>query len=278
MNIFNKIIKREINGRWFLGGSHITLVIISILFFNLQRTALQIGFGLLCGLLTEFIFYKLTDKYGEHQVWDRLFSAFTEVAGLLVLLKSHIWWFYGMTGALTVAAKYLLRKTGKTHIFNPTNFAIMMSLTFLPLHWFGAWPDEFMRDWYPMLHITLFGVIAVWLGRTMTVSLAYIVGVIFFCYLFFPINDLTSLIYALGPEFGSIGLIYLWLMITDPKTAPREHKQQIVYAFAIAFLHIFLRYHQYLYSRYIALFIVTLLYYGISLYSEAAEAKAKYSF
>ncbi len=274
MNLFKKIKQREISGRWFLGGSHITLVLISIIFFSLQRTALQMVFALICGLLAEFIFYKMTDKYGKEQVWDRLFSAFTEVAGLLVLLKSHIWWFYGLVSVLTISAKYLLRKTSKTHIFNPTNFAITISLTFFPLHWFGAWPDEFMTSWYPMLHVTVLGIIAVWLGRTMTVSIAYILSVIFFCFLFYPINSVASLIYALGPEFGTIGLIYLWLMITDPKTAPKEYRHQFIYGFAIAFLHIFLRYHQYLYSRYVSLFIITLIYYVLSLRREMIAVKA----
>lgn len=274
MNFLNKIINRQINGRWFLGGSHITLVMISFLFFSLQRTPLQIGFALFCGLVTEFVFYRLTDKYENKIVWDRLFSAFTEVAGLLVLLKSHLWWFYGLLSIITVAAKYLFRKTEKTHIFNPTNFGITTALTFFPLHWFGSWPDEYMRSWYPMVHITAFGIVAVWLGRTMTVSIAYIFSVIFCCFIFYPINDISSLIYAVGPEFGAIGLIYLWLMITDPKTAPKDETHQMIYAFCIAFLHIFLRYNQYLYSRYVALFIVTLVYYGIGLYNEKVPVKA----
>ncbi|MDD4974874.1 MAG: hypothetical protein PHY93_11020 [Bacteriovorax sp.] len=268
MNWFDKIKNREIDGRWFLGGSHITLVIICLLFFSLQRTPIQIAFAILCGLITEYIFYQATSKYEKYMLWDRLFSAFTEVAGLLVLLKSHLWWFYGFLGAVTVAAKYLFRKTEKTHIFNPTNFAITIAVTFFPLHWFGAWPDEYMSSWYPMLHITAFGIIAVWLGRIYIVSIAYILSVIFWCLVFFPINGLASLIYAIGPEFGAIGLIYLWLMITDPKTAPKKYKHQIFYGFSIAFIHILLRYNQYIYSRFVALFIVTLLYYALTLFNE----------
>jgi hypothetical protein len=272
MNLIKKIINREINGRWFLGGSHITLVIICILFFHLQRTPLQIGFGIFCGFLTEYGLYKLTNKYGSNLIFDRLFSAFTEVAGLLVLLKSHLWWFYGATSAITVASKYLLRKSRREHIFNPTNFAITIALCFFPIHWFEAWPDEYMRSWYPMMHVTAFGIIAVWLGGTWMVSLAYIISLIFWSFLFYPVHDLTTLIYAYGPEVGTIGLIYLFLMITDPKTAPKKLKQQIVYASAISFVHIYLRHGQYLYSRYIALFFITLIYFAISSWSRKKVA------
>jgi hypothetical protein len=266
MNFLEKIKNRQINGRWFLGGSHITLVIISFIFFHLQRTPVQIVFGVLCGFITEYLFYRLTNKYENNNTWDRLFSSFTEIAGLLVLIKSHLWWFYGALGFMTVAAKYIFRKTKKSHIFNPTNFSITMALTFFPLHWFGAWSDEYMRSWYPMLHISAFGMIAVWLGRTYIVSFVYILSVIFWCLVFFPVHNFSSLVYSIGPEFGAIGLIYLFLMITDPKTAPTKYRPQALYAFTIAFVHIALRYNQYLYSRYVALFIVTLIYYAISFF------------
>lgn len=266
MKVLSLIKNRDINGRWFLGGSHITLVLICLIFYGLQRTSLQILFGIVCALSAEYLFYKLTNKYEKHHIWDRLFSAFTEVAGLLVLLKSHFWWFYGALAAIAVASKYVFRKTFKTHVFNPTNFAITFALTFFPLYWFGSWPDEFMISWYPMVHITAFGILAVWLGRTYVVSLAYVASVIFWSLIFFPAKNLSELIYSLGPEFGAIGLIYLFLMITDPKTAPKSYKAQSVYAFTIAFVHIFLRYNQYLYSRYIALFAITLCYYLISFF------------
>ncbi|MBC7715168.1 MAG: hypothetical protein H7177_17620 [Rhizobacter sp.] len=264
--MIKKLIRREINGRWFLGGSHVTLFIICLVVFELQRSWLQIAFGYFCGLLTEFILYKTSDKYPDNKTFDRLFSAFTEVAGLIILIKSHKWWLYGLLGFFAVVSKYFIRRSNNSHLFNPTNFAIVISLIFLPTSWFGAWADEYMYHWYPMLHVTVLGLIAVWLGRTYTVSFSYILSVIFWCAVFFPLHDLSSVVYAFAPEFGAIGLIFLWLMITDPKTAPASASGQMTYAFSIAFLHIYLRSRQYLYSRYISLFIITLLFYAINVF------------
>lgn len=268
MNFLAKIKNREISGRWFLGSHHITLILIGLIFYRLQRTPLQILVCLFCGFLTEILFYKFTNKYTENKLWDRLFSTTNAVFGLLLLLKSHLWWFYGVVVVITVTAKYLLRKTQNSHIFNPTNFAIVMVITFFPSHWFASLLDEYMLSWYPMLHVTIFGLLAVWLGRTYVVSFAYILSLIFWCLLFFPVKNFSELILALGPEFGAIGLIFLFLMITDPKTVPYSYKAQAVYAFVIAFIHILLRYEQYLYSRYVALFIVTLAYYLFSIIKE----------
>ncbi len=261
MKLLSKIFRREIDGRWFLGGSHLMLVLISILFFNLPRSAVQMGFGFTIGILTEFLFFKFTIKYKNKPFKDRAFSAATETAGLLVLLKSHIWWFYGFLSFMAVASKYIFRKDSNSHIFNPTNFAITMGLILLPSYWFAAWADEFMVSLYPMVHVLLFGIFAVWLGRTYVVSISYVTGIIFWVLLFFPVSSLPKAIYAFGPEFGTIGLIFLFLMITDPKTAPKKNYHQAIYGFAIAFIHIYLRTQQLLYSRYISLFIVTLVYY-----------------
>ena len=263
--IFESLKNREISGRWFLGGSHVALVVICLIFYNLQRSVPQMIFGFTIGFITEFIFYKFTKKYSTNKVLDRLFSAATETAGLLVLLKSHFWWFYGFLSFITVAAKYLLRKDENNHIFNPTNFSITMGLLFLPINMFGAWPDEYMSVLYPMFHVTVFGILAVYLGKTYIVSITYILSVIFWCMIFFPFHNFSNVVYALGPEFGAVGLIYLWLMITDPKTAPQSKSMQAMYAFVIAFVHILLRYNEFLFSRYIALFIVTLIFYGFYL-------------
>ncbi len=269
----NKLIQtiklRNISGRWFLGGSHIALVVICLLFYNLQRSALQMIFGFAIGFLTELLFYKYTNKYSKNKIWDRLFSAATETAGLLVLLKSHSWWFYGFLSFITIAAKYLLRKDENNHIFNPTNFSITVALLFFPITMFGAWSDEYMMVIYPMIHVTLFGILAVYLGKTYIVSISYIVSIIFWCMVFFPFHSTSSIVYALGPEFGAIGLIFTWLMITDPRTAPSDKKMQVIYAFSIAFIHIFMRYNQILYSRYISLFIVTLIFYALYLFKSS---------
>jgi hypothetical protein len=262
MKWWSKLKTLRIDGRWFLGGSHISLVIISLYTFQLQRTPLQLGFGVGVALATEFFLASVTKKYSSAIGLDRFLSAFTEAAGILVLLKSHIWWFYGAVSFLAVASKYLLRRDRGSHVFNPTNFAIVAALTFFPLYWFEARGDDFTVTSYPMMHVTFFGILATSFGGTIMVSLAYIASLAFWLFVFFPLHTKADAIYAFGPELGAIGLIYLWLMITDPKTAPASFKNQAVFAFCVAFLHIFLRKHEYLYSRYVALFVVTLVRYA----------------
>ena len=258
MSLSTRAPKKRIDGRWFLTGSHVALIAVSMVFFDLQRTHLQILFCFASVLVTELVFYSSTSKYKAGTWNDRAFSAIAEGAGLLVLLKSHIWWFYGLVGAMAVASKYIIRKDERSHVFNPTNFAIVMAITVFPLYWFDARADEFMVSTYALFHVTAFGIYAVWFGGTWVISISYILSILLLVALFYPMGTLADVIYAFGPEFGTIGLIFLWLMITDPKTAPKQRRFQILYAFMIALIHIALRKYQFLYSRYLALFLVTI--------------------
>lgn len=271
-NIFKRIAHREVDGRWFLTGSHILLVASTMLFYGLQRTYLQIFFGMFCAISLELILFRFSDKYKNSKSADRIFSAAAECAGLLVLLKSHLWWFYGAVALMAVASKYLFRASQERHLFNPTNFAITASIAFFPIHWFAAWPDEYMVHWYPMLHVTLFGIAAVWLAKSWIISLAYLGGLFFSLNVFYAPKNLSDLVYTFGPELGTVGLIFLFLMITDPKSSPRKVWHQIIYGAVIAFIHIFLRHQEFLYSRYIALFVVTLLYYVFQISTKPQDA------
>lgn len=261
MTLWHRIANRRLDGRWFLGGSHLALLAVSMVFFRLQRDPPQVLVGFAAALLTEGILYSVTRKYPRGRISDRCFSAATEAAGLLILLRSHELWFYGLVSVLAVGSKYVFRRDDGRHIFNPTNFAIVFALAVFPPHWFAAWSDEYMRHWYPMLHVTAFGMMAVWLADSWRITMAYVVGLIAALLVAFPFSSLSDVVYAVGPELGVASLIFMFLMATDPKTSPREPRSQIVYGLAIAVGHVWLRAHEVLYSRYISLFVITLIWY-----------------
>ena len=269
---FNNIIKKipQIDGRWFLTGSHILLLCVCMINYKLQRSLEQILFSFVCATLTESLLYMTTNKYKQSSIFDRLFSATAEWAGLLILIKSTKWWFYGLMAIIAILSKYIFRRTENSHIFNPTNFAITICICLFPIEWFGVWPDEYMISIYPMIHVFIFGLFAISLAKSWLITLSYFLGLLISLALFFPFNSVSSLVYALGPELGAVSLIFMFLMITDPKTSPRTHKLQFVYGFGIAFFHIYLRQKEYFYSRFVSIFAMTIIYY---LYTNLRTAK-----
>lgn len=246
------------DGRWYLGGSHLLLCLISILFYNFQRSILQILLGYIAALITEFLFFKFSDKYKGRSLADRMFSAATEAAGLIILVKSGHLFYYAIASSMAVSSKYIFRIDEKNHLYNPTNFAIVTGLCFFPQGSFNLLPDEFTLSLYPIIHVTLFGLLAIWRGGTWPVTLGYVATLFAFSLggsLFFK----QSFFYWFMPEIGAAGLIYIFLMITDPRTTPKSWQSMLVFGITVALLKILLKYNQILYPNYIALFTVTLV-------------------
>ena len=133
-----------LDGRWFLGGSHLTLLIVSIFYFNLARSPFQIVTAYAAAILVELALHRMTGKTKHRSAWDVIFSAATEAAGLLILVKLPNPYAYAMMSAVAVASKYFLRIDEKRHAFNPTNFAIVAALIFTPNELIEIRPDEFI--------------------------------------------------------------------------------------------------------------------------------------
>lgn len=252
-----KLSKFLTEGRTYLGGSHFTLLIISFLFFNLQRSWVQIISAILVSFIVEYACRLVSSKNRERSIWDSLFSAFTESAGLLILIRSRETWFYAFISAIAVISKYVLTTNERKHFYNPTNIAIVLCLAFLPATTFDVRPDEFDVSIYSIFHVMSFGILAVYFGKTWRVTLGYVTGL----FLFSAILSLLKadpFVYFLGPEIGAIGMIFMFLMITDPKTTPKNAGPQYVFGFAVAGVLYLLRWNELIYANYFALFLVTL--------------------
>lgn len=268
----------KLDGRWLLFGSHLSLLILAVPFLGLSRTPFQILSGLLAAVVTELLWHRWAPRY-EKSAWrDRVLSALAEGAGLLILLQSERELFFVLASIIAVSSKYILLRADRSHIFNPTNFAAVVLLAFLPFDWFAVWPDEFNTSLYPVVHVLIFGIFAVHLGGTWRVTAGY-----FACILLSSLvvsgGKMDELIYWLGPELGVRGMIFAFLMITDPKTTPRAHLAQIFFGAAIGIAHTLLKAEGILYAKFIALFAVTtaLLAYEVLSHRKRVQADASRS-
>ena len=256
-------------GRLYLGGSHLTLLLISFFFFQLQRSMFQIVSAFVAAVVVEFFCRQFSEKNKDRKIVDSLLSAFTEAAGFLILVRSRETWFYVIGVALAVLSKYLLTTHDRKHIYNPTNIAIVICLAFLPSTFFDVRPDEFDVSIYSIFHVICFGTLAVYYGKTWRVSVGYFAGLVLLSVVMsFIKND--PFIYYFGPEVGAIGMIFMFLMITDPKTTPKSAPMQLLFGFAVASVLYVLRYNELIYANYFALFLVSLTR-GVFLFLKSLE-------
>src|SRR5262249_18119984 len=156
---------------------------------------------------------------------------------------------YCATGAVAMASKYLIKFRGR-HIFNPSNFALVLTFTIL-----GSTRVEPLQFWWgplsPALVIVLLvivtGALAV-LTRVGLLPVALIFWVTFAAAL--GILALSGHAFTANWHLGPVAdsyfwkvlvfspevFIFLWFMITDPRTAPETARGRRIYSVAIGLL------------------------------------------
>jgi hypothetical protein len=158
-------------------------------------------------------------------------------------------WIYGATGVVAMASKYLIKFRGR-HIFNPSNFALVLTFTIL-----GSTRVEPLQFWWgplsPALVIVLLvivtGALAV-LSRVGMLAVALIFWVAFAAAL--GVLALSGHAFTANWHLGPVAdsyfwkvlvfspevFIFLWFMITDPRTAPETARGRRMYSVAIGLL------------------------------------------
>ena len=159
-------------------------------------------------------------------------SALISGLSLCLLLRTNSLWFVVATAAVTVASKFLLRVNGK-HLFNPTNFGLVVMLLVTNREiWVspGQWGAV---AFFGFLMICLGGLVVYRAGRT-DVTLAFLatyLGLLFGRSLWLG-EPMTIPLHRL--QSGAL-LLFAFFMISDPKTTPDSRVGRIIFAVLVAF-------------------------------------------
>ena len=169
-----------------------------------------------------------------------LLSAYISGISLTLLTKPQgaALWPFVIGGFLAISSKYVL-KYRDNHIWNPTNFAICALLLAAPSR-VSVLSHQFGNDVVTNLVIWFFGLVIAARVGVLHITLAYIAS-------FLLLNGTRAL--ALGqpllpeiaPLTGPMYQLFLFFMITDPRTVVRGKRRQIVVAALIALLEALIR-------------------------------------
>jgi Na+-transporting NADH:ubiquinone oxidoreductase subunit NqrB len=197
--------------------------------------------------------------------WPHLASAYISGISVGILIRSPEYWPYALCAAIAITSKYVIRFRGR-HLWNPSNFAISFMLFFAaeavaPLN--VQWDN---RPW-AMVVIWIVGSIIIWNLRRFHICATYIVSFLVFALLRAAIlnhwgqgMDSTTAwhqwLTELAPITGPVYQLFIFFMITDPKTTVKSKRGQCVVAFAVAAVEMILRLNQNVHAPYYALFIV----------------------
>jgi Na+-translocating ferredoxin:NAD+ oxidoreductase RnfD subunit len=185
--------------------------------------------------------------------WPHLASAYISGISVGILIRSPAIWPYALCSALAITSKYVLRVKNR-HIWNPSNFGICAMLYLAPFA-VASLSIQFGNNIWPMLVIWVLGCLIIYRLKRFHITATYVISFIIFSFLrtWITGNPWQA---EIAPITGPLYQLYIFFMITDPKTTVHSKLGQCVVAVGIAFVEMILRLFEIVHAPYYALFIV----------------------
>jgi len=227
-----------------------------------EKTLLAIGVSILAELVLGRTFYRK---------WPNLASAYITGISVGILIRSPAFWPYALCSAISITSKYVLRVKGR-HLWNPSNFGISVML-FLAGDSVASLSIQWGNYLWPMLVIWVLGSIIIWRLRRFHITATYVISFILFAFLrsWMTGSPWQS---EIAPITGPMYQLFIFFMITDPRTTVRSRTGQCVVVFLVALLEMVLRLYQNVYAPYYALFIVGPAALLIEMWVDSRRARA----
>jgi enediyne biosynthesis protein E5 len=185
--------------------------------------------------------------------WPHLASSYISGISIGMLVRSPALWPYALCSAISITSKYVLRVDGR-HIWNPSNFGIVAMLV-LASDAVASLSVQWGNMLLPMVVVWCFGsVIIHTLGR-FHITLTYVASFIGFALIRSMITG-HPFLSEVAPITGPMYQLFIFFMITDPKTTVRSFRGQCLVAFLVAAVEAGFRLLQFVHSPYYALFLV----------------------
>jgi enediyne biosynthesis protein E5 len=185
--------------------------------------------------------------------WVHPASAYITGISVGILVRSPAYWPYALCSAISITSKYVLRIKGR-HIWNPSNFGISVML-FLAPETVASLSIQWGNYLLPMLVIWVLGSVIIWRLRRFHITGIYVASFIAFAFLrsWMTGSPWQS---EIAPITGPMYQLFIFFMITDPKTTVRSKRGQCLVVFLIALVEMVMRLYQIVYAPFYALFIV----------------------
>ena len=170
-----------------------------------------------------------------------LLSAYISGISLTLLVKPQggALWPFVLGGFIAIASKYVLRYR-ENHLWNPTNFAVSALLLAAPDR-VSVLSHQFGNDLTTNLVIWIFGLIIAARVGVLHITLTYVAS-------FLILNTLRATVLGqavlpeIAPITGPMYQLFIFFMITDPRTVVRGRQRQITVAILIAVMETLIRF------------------------------------
>ncbi|SRR6266496_2876695 len=185
--------------------------------------------------------------------WPHPASAYISGISVGILVRSPAYWPYALCALISITSKYVLRIRNK-HIWNPSNFGISVLLFLAPAA-VASLSIQWGNNVWPMLVIWVLGSVIIYRVHRFNITATYVLSFLAFAFLRSWITGHPWQA-EVAPITGPMYQLFIFFMITDPKTTVRSRTGQCVVAFLIALVEMVMRLNQVIYAPFYALFLV----------------------
>jgi hypothetical protein len=204
--------------------------------------------------------------------WPHLASAYISGISVGILIHSPELWPYIACGLISICSKYVLRVGGR-HIWNPSNFGVTMMLLLAPAAVASLSVQAGNSGW-PVVVIWILGSLIMYRLGLFHIPLAFVSS---FVLLSFFRSYVTGDPWQteIAPITSPMFQLFMFFMITDPKTITKKRWSQVLVAVLVAVMETFLRLvFKDVHSLYHCLFIVGPAANLVQIYADKKRSKA----
>lgn len=225
-----------------------TILLVGHLSFGILESYKKTVLAIVVAIVAELILGRIF--FGK---WLNLASAYITGISVGILVRSPAYWPYALCSAISIMSKYVLRAKGR-HLWNPSNFGIAVLLILAP-ETMAVLSIQWGNNYGAILVIWVLGSIIIWRARRFHISATYVVSFFLFAFLrsFITGHPWQA---EVAPITGPMYQLFVFFMVTDPKTTVKSKTGQCVVAFGVALAEFVLRLDEVVYAPIFALFFV----------------------
>lgn len=224
------------------------ILLVGHLSYGFLESYTKTALAIVAAIITEIILGRIF--FGK---WLNLASAYITGISVGILVRSPAYWPFALGSVISIMSKYVLRIKGR-HIWNPSNFGIAV-LLFLAPETMAILSIQWGNNLLPIVVIWTLGSIIIWRARRFHISATYVVSFLLFAFIRSWITGHPWQA-EIAPITGPMYQLFVFFMVTDPKTTVHSRIGQCVVVFFVAVVEFLLRLNQVVYAPIYALFLV----------------------
>lgn len=251
---FEWIVPQKSDPRWIVALFLGTYVVLGHVFLSFNRAPFEIAVALVACCALDVLYTWVSAKKLLLPLSALIFGL-----GLAILFTAPgNAWMMMLCAWLTITSKYLITWRGH-HLFNPTNFALVMMLLLSGGNAAIAPAYQWSGSLWVVALVFALGLVIMSRVNKLPLVLSFWAVFAIGALLRAKLTHMPVEITLFAQISGGAFMLYSFFMITDPKTSPRSTKGQLLFGAALGLIDLWLQLSFAVFSLFYALFLVSAL-------------------